>query len=191
MKKRKLNRGVAIVGAGMSKFGMFKDRDSKDLFTEAIWRWPPQWIKVWTRQTSTRFTWVIFPMIISPVPLGADHRRHHRSFAKTGHAHGRRPHQRCLPGRGVRHRLRFLRPGAGGRRRGHVQAHYRGGGRGARSWVPKGRVGFTFPGVFGAVATAYFAKYGANREHLMNVTIKSHLNAPPNPKAQLPFTVRI
>src|SRR4030067_2325433 len=30
------------------------------------------------------------------------------------------------------------------------------------------KAGFTFPGVFGAIATAYFAKYGASREHLMN-----------------------
>ena len=35
-KNRKLSRGVAIVGAGMSKFGMFKDKDSKDLFAEAF-----------------------------------------------------------------------------------------------------------------------------------------------------------
>jgi hypothetical protein len=35
-KKRKLGRGVAIVGAGMSKFAMFKDKDSKDLFGEAF-----------------------------------------------------------------------------------------------------------------------------------------------------------
>ncbi|MBW2077662.1 MAG: hypothetical protein JRI71_08950, partial [Deltaproteobacteria bacterium] len=52
------------------------------------------------------------------------------------------------------------------------------------------RVGFTFPGVFGALATAYFKKYGANREHLMNVTIKSHSNAPLNPKAQFPFSIK-
>ena len=26
---------MAVVGAGMSKFGMFRDRDSKDLFAEA------------------------------------------------------------------------------------------------------------------------------------------------------------
>jgi acetyl-CoA C-acetyltransferase len=50
--------------------------------------------------------------------------------------------------------------------------------------------GFTFPAVFGAMATAYFAKYGANREALFNVTIKSHNNAPLNPKAQFPLTVR-
>ena len=34
-KQRKLGRGVAVVGAGMSKFGMFKDKDSRDLFVEA------------------------------------------------------------------------------------------------------------------------------------------------------------
>ena len=52
------------------------------------------------------------------------------------------------------------------------------------------RVGFTFPGVFGATATAYFAKYGATREHLMNVTIKSHNNARFNPKAQFNVSIR-
>ena len=50
--------------------------------------------------------------------------------------------------------------------------------------------GFTFPGVFGTIATAYFAKYGASREDLFNVTIKSHNNAPLNPKAQFPMTIR-
>ena len=51
-------------------------------------------------------------------------------------------------------------------------------------------VGFTFPGVFGAIATAYFARYGANREHLMNVTIKSHDNARLNPNAQYNVSIR-
>jgi acetyl-CoA acetyltransferase len=35
-KRRKLGREVAVVGAGMSKFGMFKDKDSKDLFADAF-----------------------------------------------------------------------------------------------------------------------------------------------------------
>ncbi|GAI75022.1 unnamed protein product, partial [marine sediment metagenome] len=30
-KKRKLGREVAVVGAGMSKFGIFGDKNSKDL----------------------------------------------------------------------------------------------------------------------------------------------------------------
>ena len=34
-RKRKLARGVAVVGAGMSKFGMFRDKDSRDLLVEA------------------------------------------------------------------------------------------------------------------------------------------------------------
>jgi len=34
--RRKLGRGVAVVGAGMSKFGMFSDKDSKYLFAEAF-----------------------------------------------------------------------------------------------------------------------------------------------------------
>ena len=37
MKRRKrLGRGVAVVGAGMSKFGMYKDKNSKDVFAEAF-----------------------------------------------------------------------------------------------------------------------------------------------------------
>jgi acetyl-CoA C-acetyltransferase len=35
-KRRKLGKGVAIVGAGMSKFGMFQDKNSKDLFADAF-----------------------------------------------------------------------------------------------------------------------------------------------------------
>jgi acetyl-CoA C-acetyltransferase len=52
------------------------------------------------------------------------------------------------------------------------------------------RVGFTFPGVFGTIATAYFEKYGASHRNLMDVTIKSHNNAPLNPKAQFPYSIR-
>ena len=35
-KKRKLSRGVAIVGAGMSKFGVFREKSTRDLFVEAF-----------------------------------------------------------------------------------------------------------------------------------------------------------
>jgi len=36
MTQNKLARGVAIVGAGMSKFGAFPDKSSRDLFVEAF-----------------------------------------------------------------------------------------------------------------------------------------------------------
>ena len=35
-RKRKLGRGVAVVGAGMSPFGMYPGKNSKDLFAEAF-----------------------------------------------------------------------------------------------------------------------------------------------------------
>ena len=35
-KKRRLGRNVSIVGAGMSAFGAFKEKDSRDLFSEAF-----------------------------------------------------------------------------------------------------------------------------------------------------------
>lgn len=52
------------------------------------------------------------------------------------------------------------------------------------------KAGFTYPGVFGAIASAYFDRYGASRDDLMNVTIKSHSNAALNPKAQYHASVR-
>ena len=36
LKNRKLARGVSLVGAGMSKFGSFPDKSSRDLFVEAF-----------------------------------------------------------------------------------------------------------------------------------------------------------
>ena len=36
MVERKLNRGVALVGAGMSKFGAFPGKNSRELFVEAF-----------------------------------------------------------------------------------------------------------------------------------------------------------
>ncbi|MCX5995479.1 MAG: hypothetical protein NTV59_05725, partial [Chloroflexi bacterium] len=36
LKAKKPGRGVAIVGAGMSKFGSFADKTSRDLFVEAF-----------------------------------------------------------------------------------------------------------------------------------------------------------
>jgi len=35
-RKGKLSRGVAVVGGGLTKLGLFKDRNCKDFFTEAF-----------------------------------------------------------------------------------------------------------------------------------------------------------
>jgi acetyl-CoA C-acetyltransferase len=49
--------------------------------------------------------------------------------------------------------------------------------------------GFTFPGFYAAIATAYMHKYGMMPEHLMNVAIKNHENGALNPNAQFGITI--
>jgi acetyl-CoA C-acetyltransferase len=196
MKKRKLGRGVAIVGAGMTKFGMFKDRDSKDLFAEAF------------MEMIASVDKGLDPADIDALYLGNFSNDY---FTRQSHwgpiiaeiiGHSPKPATRT-EGACASSALAF-REGVFAIASGFYDLVLVGGVEDmskrtteevaeglALATVPyEGRVGFTFPGVFGAVATVYFAKYGANREHLMNVTIKSHTNAPLNPKAQFPWTIR-
>jgi acetyl-CoA C-acetyltransferase len=49
--------------------------------------------------------------------------------------------------------------------------------------------GFTFPGFYAAIATAYMHKYGMTPEHLMKITLKNHENGALNPKAQFNVTI--
>ncbi len=50
--------------------------------------------------------------------------------------------------------------------------------------------GFTFPGFYAAMATAYMARYGATPETFMKVGIKNHNNGGLNPKAQFGTPIR-
>ncbi|MFZ0243067.1 MAG: hypothetical protein WAL90_15610 [Desulfobacterales bacterium] len=195
-KRRKLGRDVAIVGAGMSKFGMFKDRDSKDLFAEAFLE---------MRDSVDKG---IDPNDIDALYLGNFsndffmHQSHWGPIISDLIGMTPKPATRT-EGACASSALAF-REGIFAVASGFYDIVLVGGveemskrtttevAEGlALATVPyEGQAGFTFPGVFGAVATAYFAKYGATREHLMNVTIKSHDNAPLNPKAQFPLTIR-
>jgi acetyl-CoA C-acetyltransferase len=195
-KKRKLARGVAVVGAGMSKFGMFKDKDSKDLFVEAF------------REMLDSVDKGFDPNDIEALYLGNFtndffiHQAHWGPIISDLIGLAPKPATRT-EGACASSALAF-REGVFAIASGFYDIVLVGGveemskrtteevAEGlALATVPyEGRVGFTFPGVFGALATAYFQKYGANREHLMNVTIKSHSNAPLNPKAQFPFSIK-
>jgi acetyl-CoA C-acetyltransferase len=195
-KRRKLGRGVAVVGAGMSKFGMFKDKDSKDVFAEAF------------REMLASVDKGVDPNDIDALYLGNFsndffmHQSHWGPIISDLIGLAPKPATRT-EGACASSALAF-REGVFAIASGFYDMVLVGGveemskrtteevAEGlALATVPyEGRVGFTFPGVFGAVATAYFAKYGANREHLMNITIKSHNNAPLNPKAQFPYTIR-
>ncbi len=195
-KRRQLSRGVAIVGAGMSKFGMYKDKDSKDLFAEAYNGMiasvdkgldPNEIEALYLGNFSNDFFmhqshWgpIISDLIgLTPKPATRTEGACASSalaFREGVFAIASGFYDMVLVGGVEEMSKRTTEEVAEGL---------------ALATVPyEGRVGFTFPGVFGAVATAYFAKYGANREHLMNVTIKSHDNAPLNPKAQFPLTIR-
>ena len=196
MKKRKLGRGVAVVGAGMSKFAMFKDRDSKDLFAEAF--------KEMLASVDKGFD----PNDIDALYVGNFtndffvHQAHWGPIISDLVGLTPKPATRT-EGACASSALAF-REGVFAIASGFYDIVLVGGVEDmskcttevvaeglALAAVPyENRVGFTFPGVFGAIATAYFAKYGATRENLMDVTVKSHNNAPLNPKAQFPLSIR-
>ncbi len=195
-KRRKLGKGVAIVGAGMSKFGMFQDKNSKDLFADAFKEMVASVEKgldineidaMYLGNFSNDFFvnqshWgpIISDLVgIAPKPATRTEGACASSalaFREGIFAIASGFYDMVLVGGVEEMSKRSTEEVAQGL---------------ALATVPyEGRVGFTFPGVFGALATAYFAKYGATREDLMNITIKSHNNAPLNPKAQFPLTIR-
>lgn len=195
-KRRKLGRGVALVGAGMSNFGMFHDKDTKDLFVEAY------------QEMIASVDKGIDPNDIDALYLG--------NFTNDFFMHqshwgpiltdliGITPKPATRTEGACASSALALREGVFAIASGFYDMVLVGGveemskrstaevAEGlALATVPyEGEVGFTFPGVFGVLTTAYFAKYGATREHLMNVTIKSHNNAPLNPKAQFKVSIR-
>jgi len=194
-KKKRLARGVAVVGAGMSKFGMYKDKDSKDVYAEAF------------NDMLASVDKGIDPEDIEALYLG---NFTNDFFVRQGHwgpiisdliGHTPKPATR-VEGACASSALAF-REGVFAIASGFYDMVLVSGvenmsqcsteevteGLSLASVPYEKEVGFTFPGVFGAIATAYFDRYGATREHLMNVTIKSHNNAPLNPKAQ--FNVSI
>jgi acetyl-CoA C-acetyltransferase len=191
----KLARGVAVVGAGMSKFGMFPDKDSKDVFAEAFKEmlesvdkgFDPEDIEaIWIGNFSNDF----FVHQAHWGPIIAD-------LLGTAPKAATRTEGACASST-----LSF-RDGVMAIASGMYDIVLAGGveemskcsteevteGLALATSPYEGDVGYTFPGVFGAIATAYFDRYGANREHLMNITIKSHENAPLNPKAQYGKTI--
>jgi len=195
-KRRKLGRGVAVVGVGMSKFGMFRDKNSKDLFTEAF------------SEMLSSVDKGVDPKDIDAIYLGNFsndffvHQGHWAPIISDLIGHVPKPATRT-EGACASSAL-ALREGVFAIASGFYDIVLVGGveemskrtteeiqeGLALASFSYEGEIGFTFPGVFATTATAYFEKYGATREHLMNVTIKSHNNARLNPKAQFNLSVR-
>ncbi len=195
-KKRRLGRGVAMVGAGISPFGVFAEQDSKDLFTEAFQ----------TMRNSVDKG--VDPRDIDALYLG---NFTNDFFVEQSHwgpiltdALGLVPKPATRTEGACASSAIAFREGVFAIASGFYDMVLVGGvedmSKRSTADVAEGlslaaspyerQSGFTFPGVFGAIATAYFAQYGATRDHLMNVTIKSHNNAPLNPKAQYQTSIK-
>lgn len=50
-------------------------------------------------------------------------------------------------------------------------------------------MGFTFPGLYAAIANAHFKRYGSTWEQLASITVKNHVNGALNDKAQYQETI--
>ncbi|MCX6032624.1 MAG: beta-ketoacyl synthase N-terminal-like domain-containing protein [Chloroflexi bacterium] len=196
MSVRKLGRGVALVGAGMCKFGAFPEKASRDLFVEAY--------KEMGRSVDKGFD----PKAIETIYIG-----NYSSdlFERQGHtapimadavglcpAPAVRIEDACASG-GVALRQGVMAIASG------MYDMVLVGGIEKMTNLPTAEVtdtlgtaadtlfeipaGFTFPGFYAAIATAYMHKYGMTPEHLMNVAIKNHENGSLNPNAQFGVTI--
>ena len=197
MPVKKLPRGVAMVGAGMSKFGAFPEKNGRDLFVEAY--------KNMSHSVDKGFD----PSVIESFYLGnfsSD------LFERQGHtaplladAVGLTPIPSARVENACASGATALRQGIIAIASGMVDVVLVGGAEKMTN-LPTADVtdtlataadvlfeiaaGFTFPGFYAAIATAYMAKYGMTPEHLMNVAIKNHDNGALNPNAQFGITIQ-
>lgn len=197
-KKRKLGRGVAIVGGAMSHFGMYPDKTSRDLMAEAY------------ADALETVDKGIDPTDIEALYIGNFTADLFEGQGHLGHIMADwlglapRPATRvegacASSGLAFREAVMAVASGmydvvlAGGVERmtnaptENVQDYLA-----AASDVPfeVDQAAFTFPGLYAAMGTAYMARYGTTREHLMHVAVKNHQNGALNPRAQFNSSLR-
>ena len=197
MPVRKLGRGAAIVGAGMSAFGAFPEQTSRDLFVQAF------------RDMCASVDRGLDPGDIEALYIG-----NYSSDLFEGQGHmapimadwtgltprpATRVEDACASG-GVALRQGIMAIASG------LHDIILVGGVEKMTNLPTERVtdalataadvlyevpaGFTFPGFYAAMATAYMARYGATPETFMKVGLKNHENGALNDKAQFGATIR-
>jgi len=193
---KKLGRGVALVGAGMSKFGAFPGQSTRDLFVEAF--------QAMRASVDKGFD----PRDIEALYIG-----NYSSDLFEGQGHtgpimadwvglAPRPATRvedACASSGVALREGMIAVASG------LYDVVLVGGIEKMTDLPTERVtdtlatagdatyeipaGFTFPGFYAAMATAYMHRYGATPETFMRVGIKNHTNGALNDKAQFGATI--
>lgn len=192
MQARRLGRGVNVVGAGMSPFGSFPEKTSRELFSEAVQA---------MRATVERgldprriealyvgcFSSELFEGQGQIAPLLAE-------WVGLAPRPATRVEAACASG-GVALRQGILAITAGlydvvlvggvEKMSGLPLPEATGALATAADVLYEIPAGFTFPGFYAAMASAYFARYPADPSLLMDITIKNHENGSHNPKAQL------
>lgn len=191
-----LPRGVTMVGAGISKFGAFREKNGRDLFVEAYLDLRDSVDKSFD------------PQSIEAIYIGNyssdlfENQGHNAPLLADAVGLVPRPATRvegaCASG-GL-----AIREGLIAIASGMVDVVLVGGMEKMTN-LPTSEVtdtlatagdttfevsaGFTFPGFYAAIATAYMYKYGMTSEHMMAVAIKNHENGSLNPKAQFGVTI--
>jgi len=191
MATKKLGRGVAVVGAGMSNFGGFPGKSGRDLFVEAF---------IAMRASVSKG--------LDPDDIEALYLGNYSSDLFEGQGHNA-PLMADWVGLTPRPatRIEDACASSGVALRQGIMAIASGlydivlvGGVEKMTDLPIEDVtdalatagdvlyeipaGFTFPGFYAAMATAYMARYGATPDSFMSVGIKNHDNGALNPKAQ-------
>ena len=196
-KRRKLGRGVAMVGAGMSKFGNRQGLNTRELFVEAFNEMlnsidkgidpndiEALWVgncgaEIWETQM------VIGALCASWIGLTP------RPALKVEDA--------CASSSvAVRESIMGVASG--------MYDIVLAGGVEKMSTLPtegttlalaagsdtsyEASAGFTFPGLYASMATAHMRQYGTTEEDLMRVAIKNHNNGALNPKAHFNASIR-
>jgi len=191
MKSRKLGRGVALVGAGMSKFGAFPGKSSRDLFVDAFQEMLGSVDKGFDAKDIEalyigNFSSDLFENQGHTAPIMAD-------WVGLTPRPATRVEDACASG-GVALRQGILAVASG------LYDIVLVGGIEKMTDLPIERVtdtlataadalyevpaGFTFPGLYAAMATAYMNQYGANTDVFLKVGYKNHENGALNNKAQ-------
>lgn len=195
-KNKKLARGVSLVGAGMSKFGSFPEKSSRDLFVDAF-----QDLRVSVDKDfdPREIEMIMIGNFSSDLFEGQSH-----SAPIMADAVGLIPRpalrvEDACASSGVAFRQGILAIASG------LYDMVLVGGIEMMTKLPTAKVtdtlaaagdmlyeipaGFTFPGFYAAMASAYLDRYGADPEDLMQIALKNHANGALNDKAQFGVSI--
>ena len=191
MTGRRLGRGVALVGAGMSKFGAFPGKNTRELFVEAYQEMTASLDKGFDPAAVEaayigNFSSELFEGQGHTAPIMTD-------WVGLTPVPATRVEGACASG------SLALRQGILAIASGLYDVVLVGGIEKMTGLTTDGATdalataadvtyeipaGFTFPGMYAAIATAYMHEYGMTPETLLQVGIKNHEHGALNPKAQ-------